>query len=73
MTSDGLGEMFKGDSADTCTGGPSGGFSMHRPGSTSLYLPKLHPNCNNKVAFKCGFYMFWILLGFQIFLFGAAQ
>ena len=41
MTSDGLGEMFEGDSADTCganfrsscLGGASGGTSVRRPGS----------------------------------------
>ena len=41
MTSEGLGEMFEGDSADTCArkfydgvnGGPKGGSSMRRPGS----------------------------------------
>ena len=41
MTSEGLGEMFEGDSADMCTGkfllmsmgGPSGGYSVRRPGS----------------------------------------
>ena len=41
MTSEGLGEMFEGDSADTSDGkfplmsmgGPSGGSSMHRHGS----------------------------------------
>ena len=42
MTSEGLGEMFEGDSADTCAGkfplssvdgGPSGGSRVRRPGS----------------------------------------
>ena len=39
MTSEGSGEMFEGDFADTCTFaalmsmGPSGGSSMRRPGS----------------------------------------
>ena len=41
MTSEGLGEMFEGDSADTFTGkfsasfdgGPSGGSPLRRPGS----------------------------------------
>ena len=41
MTSEGLVEMFDGDSADTCVGkylllllgGPSGGSSVRRPGS----------------------------------------
>ena len=41
MTSEGLGEMFEGDSADTCTVnlllmsmvGPSGRSSVRRPGS----------------------------------------
>ena len=40
MTSEGLGEMIEGDTADTCgrkfqlvSMGPSGGSSMHRPGS----------------------------------------
>ena len=41
MTSDGFGEMFEGDSADTCAGkflivlmkGPSGGSCVPRPGS----------------------------------------
>ena len=39
MTSEGSGEMFEGDFADTCTSaalmsmGPSGGSSMRRPGS----------------------------------------
>jgi hypothetical protein len=41
MTSEGLGEMFEGDSADKCAGkisahvdgGPSGGSSMRRPRS----------------------------------------
>ena len=37
MTSEGLGEMFEGDSADTCAasvdGGPSGGSRVRRSGS----------------------------------------
>ena len=41
MQSEGLAEMFEGDSADTCTGkfplvsmgGASGGSRVHRPGS----------------------------------------
>ena len=41
MTSEGLGKMFEGDSADTCSrkfplmlmGGASGGSSVRRPGS----------------------------------------
>ena len=38
MTSEGLGEMFEGDSADMCVstsvdGGPSRGYRVRRPGS----------------------------------------
>jgi hypothetical protein len=36
MTFEGMGEMFEGDSADTCAsvdGGPSGGSRVRRPGS----------------------------------------
>ena len=42
MTSEGLGEMFEDDSADmcavrSCRWGPSGGSSVHRPGSEDLH------------------------------------
>ena len=62
MTSDGLGEMFEGDSAHV-DGGPSGGSSMRRPGSEDPYrrerkfsLSLLHLNLDLKVGEKIKLY-----------------
>ena len=44
MTSEGLGEMFEGDSADTCAhvdGGLSGGSRVRRPGSEDPHWREL--------------------------------